>query len=323
MTQGFKKSTIEKILNNKISSWIDSITDSDVKLLAERDTIVTGGAIASLLMGDTPNDYDIYFKTYETALAISKYYVETFNAKEGKLRSLVKDYNPTVVEKVLKNIRGEEEKRILIQMKSAGIAAATEEKVAYEYFENKSEADATRFVENLTGVLKSSQEVVEELVAIKPKEYLPVFLSDNAISLSGKVQLVIRFFGEPSEIHKNYDYVHTTCFYTQCDRKVTLNVEALESIMSKSLVYNGSLYPIASVFRMRKFLSRGWRITAGQQLKMIWQISELDLSNREVLNDQLLGVDQAYMHQLIAALKNATGKVDATYVAKIIDDIFE
>ena len=58
-------------------------------------------------------------------------------------------------------------------------------------------------------------------------------------------------------------------------------------------------------------------------LKIMWQVSQLDLKNPKVLREQLLGVDQAYMHQLISAIENATERVDATYLAKIIDEIFE
>jgi aryl carrier-like protein len=58
-------------------------------------------------------------------------------------------------------------------------------------------------------------------------------------------------------------------------------------------------------------------------LKILWQISEIDLNDRDVLQEQLLGVDSTYMLHLIAELRDVQGKVDATYLAKLIDDIFE
>jgi len=87
--------------------------------------------------------------------------------------------------------------------------------------------------------------------------------------------------------------------------------------------YEGSLYPIASMFRMKKFLNRGWRINAGQMLKIMWQISELDLTDRETLYEQLQGVDFAYMYQLSEALASVdVEKINSTYVAAVIDRIF-
>lgn len=75
---------------------------------------------------------------------------------------------------------------------------------------------------------------------------------------------MVRFHGDPAEIHENYDFVHCTNYWTSWERRVTLNQQALECIMTKELRYIGSKYPVASVFRVRKFIERGWTIGAGQ-----------------------------------------------------------
>jgi len=146
------------------------------------------------------------------------------------------------------NIRGEEEERVINYITSAGIAS--------------------------------------ELVPTD-KEYRPVFISKNAITLSNKVQLVTRFYGEPDEIHNNYDFVHATCYWDHENQKLHIPAEAMEAMLSRTLIYRGSLYPIASIFRVKKFLERGWRISAGEQLKIMWQISELDLNVFEIMEEQL------------------------------------
>jgi len=104
---------------------------------------------------------------------------------------------------------------------------------------------------------------------------------------------------------------------------LSLPSDAMRSILSKTLVYNGSLYPIATLFRLRKFYERGWRISAGQLLKIAMQISEIDLKNPYVLKEQLLGVDLAYMREILSYIKEHPEKVDAAYVMKLIDKIFE
>ena len=113
------------------------------------------------------------------------------------------------------------------------------------------------------------------------------------------------------------------CYYDYAKDTLGLHPEALEAVLSKTLIYKGSLYPIASLFRIRKFYERGWRITAGQMLKIVWQLQDVNLKDPAVLREQLIGVDQAYMHQLLRALETTTDRVDATYVAKLIDKIFE
>lgn len=93
------------------------------------------------------------------------------------------------------------------------------------------------------------------------------------------------------------------------------------------LIYQGSKYPICSVIRTRKFIQRGWRINAGQYLKMCMQISELNLKDIKVLEDQLTGVDAAYFEQLIRATQkhmSETGStdIDQVYLVQLIDKIF-
>jgi hypothetical protein len=106
------------------------------------------------------------------------------------------------------------------------------------------------------------------------------------------------------------------------------NKEALESILTKRLKYQGSLYPLTSIVRVRKFLKRNWNIGAGELLKIMFQISELDLKDPDVLEEQLTGVDVAYFSQLIDALRLHSEKhVDFTltsqYLNTLIDRMFE
>jgi len=157
-------------------------------------------------------------------------------------------------------------------------------------------------------------------------KYSPIYLSENAITLKDKVQLITRFYGDPEEIHKNYDFIHCTNYWTRATGLVT-NVKALESILTKELHYVGSLYPLCSIIRTRKFIGRGWRIHAGQYLKMCFQLNELDLTDIEVLRDQLTGVDSAYFHHLITALESKKSfdeefQITSDYVSEIVDRIF-
>jgi hypothetical protein len=127
------------------------------------------------------------------------------------------------------------------------------------------------------------------------------------------------------EIHKNFDYLHATCHFDFSQQILALPSKALESILAKNLVYSGSLYPLASLFRVRKFLQRGWRISAGQMLLIAHQIALIDFEDTEVLAEQLIGVDASYMQALIIALKNrpAGQRIDHLYLTNLIDEIFE
>ena len=155
------------------------------------------------------------------------------------------------------------------------------------------------------------------------EKHEPIYFSSNAITLSGKIQIVCRFYGSPEEVHKNFDFVHCTCYWTSKERILVTPIEALRCILTKELKYVGSKYPICSIIRIRKFIARHWTINAGQLLKMVMQASELDLKNPAVLQDQLVGVDSAYFMQLIRVLEeNKVEKVTSAYISTIIDRIF-
>lgn len=157
--------------------------------------------------------------------------------------------------------------------------------------------------------------------------YTAIYMSSNAITLSDKIQLVCRFYGNPEEIHANYDYVHCTCYWKSWDDELVTSKEALVSILTKELRYVGSKYPLCSLIRMRKFIQRGWMINAGQILKMVMQLNALDLTDLKILEDQLVGVDSAYFAQVIQQLSDKQAElgspnIDHTYLMTIIDRIF-
>lgn len=321
---GMKASTIKLVLKQKIDDWLKTIDNESVRKIAFNNTIVSGGAIASMLAGEKVNDYDIYFKTKDAAEAVARYYVDKFNSSNGQLSTTaMRSCNPQVKIETRENVKGISEERVIIYMKSAGVAS--EGQSEYRYFESESETSADEFMDSLNANPLETAEDLAEITKDKKTKYRPVFFSENAITLSDKIQLVVRFFGSPTEIHENYDYAHAMCYYEHKTSDLQLHPEALEAILSKTLIYKGSLYPVASIFRVRKFLQRGWRITAGQLLKIMVQISSIDLTDPKVLREQLIGVDQAYMHQLLRALetKDASQRIDQTYLAKLVDEIFE
>ena len=304
---------IEKILNKKHDDFVASIDDPAIRKLVNENSIITGGAIASMLLTETVNDYDYYFTTYETACAVADYYCRRFT-----------DSNPQVsIAPVVFKDPGANPPRVKIVVKSAGVCSEAGDK-GYQYFESLPDEVGQEYFEK---VVAAADEVAAQPVDEAKPPYRPVFMSGNAITLSNKVQLVLRFWGDAAEIHRNYDYVHCTNYWTSKDRKLVLNPRALESLLAKTLYYQGSLYPICSVIRMRKFLKQGWYINAGQILKMLFQISELNLKDIKVLEDQLTGVDSAYFSQLITYCQKRMNedkefKITAPYLVTVIDKIF-
>lgn len=322
-----KKKTINAVVCKKFDEFTASISDETVRELVKKNSIITGGSITSMLLKEDVNDFDIYFANKETVLAATKYYVGLFNKSSGSSDAVVLDgSNEEQMNSYLSgggtglNMTSD---RVKIIISSRGVAGEqpdeTDEAINFQnHVQPIADADDVLFEEEITSLPE------------KPK-YRPVFLSANAITLSDKIQIVIRFYGEPAAIHENYDYVHCTNYWYSKDRGLVLNQPALESILSKELVYIGSKYPLCSIIRTRKFLKRGWTINAGQYLKMCFQVSKIDLTDIAVLEDQLIGVDVAYFAQLIEAVKTHVDKkkkegqdfkLEYGYLATIIDKMF-
>lgn len=312
---GMKSKTIASVISRKVEHWLKHVDDHQLRDRMRDDIIITGGCITSMLLGDKPNDFDVYFRTYETTLAVAKYYALGF---AEKMKSRVK---PIAVQ-VMETDDNEGRKRVKIKVFSAGAVgenSGQSDAPAYDFYEMSDDRGegaqemVDHLAENLNG--KSEKEGDD-----KPA-YRPVFISTNAISLANDVQVVLRFWGEPDEIHRNYDFVHCTNYWTR-ERGLRLNDKALAATLAMDLQYTGSKYPVCSLFRVRKFLDRGWRITAGQMLKMCWQVSALDLTRVDVLEDQLTGVDVAYFQEIVSKLKERdTEKVDETYLFQLINQM--
>jgi len=334
--------TMKQVLGKKVKAWLGSITDPEVVKAIEEDLVITGGCFPSMIQNEEPRDFDCYFRTRETTLLVAEYYIGLWNDEHPKysnklgcgIRAMVLDgANPS---KELMNfyhcktqidlglcssrmVSCYSKDTVRLILPSDGIAGDPKEVRADE--ELGTEADPIHNVKEIDEVEAGKIEEREK------KDYFPVFISTNAVTLSRGIQIVTRFFGEPDKIHETYDFVHTKAYWCAREKRIVIPRDVYECVVNKALIYTGSLYPVCSVFRLRKFISRGWRINAGQILKMAMQISELDLSDIDVLEDQLVGVDSVYFMQLINQFaKKQTDdpnwKLTTGYVMSVIDKIF-
>lgn len=278
------RKAIKSILAKTHRNFVESIKDDVVKELINKNSIITGGAIVSLLTGEEVNDYDYYFTNKETCLAVANYYANQFNSTHKGKNQV--------------DVREDEFGRITCFISSTGEVGEDE------------------------GVKNSTPDESNE-----EDSYKAIYFTSNAITLKGKIQLVIRFYGDPAEIHENYDFVHCTNYWLSSDSDLHLNIGALEAILAKELLYQGSKYPLCSIIRTRKFIQRGWSINAGQYVKMAMQLNDLDLKNIEVLKEQLTGVDSSYFDMFISEIQRRQDddpefELNAMVVSELIDKIF-
>lgn len=284
--------TIRKNIENKMEDWLSSITDEKLRQKVKNNLLVSGGSITSMFLNEEVNDYDIYIKDMDILVSLVKYYI-----------------NPLYTNKIT-ILDGREKERALKIYNGIG---------TFHYaLENLKKEQVKLFFTEKDGGLRIDENHDNKDTV----NYLPTFFSPNAISLSKNIQIVTRFHGDNEQIHKTFDFIHATNYFTFKEGLVT-NKEALGSILTKQLKYQGSLYPLTSIIRMKKFIKRGWKINAGEILKILFQISELDLSDIKILEEQLIGIDVAYFSKLIDILRNNNiEKVTSHYLDTLIDKVF-
>ena len=191
------KRVIKGILSRKHKELCASIKDEEVRKLVMKNSIVTGGVIVSMLINEEVNDFDYYFTDFKTVEAVAKYYVNEFNR-------LHPDKSNGKTTKAYLKIEGD---RVKIEIKSAGIIGENTDESQYEYFEGRPIEEGEEYVSQAIGeTLTEADEIDGSILEDEKKEkYRPVFLTDNAITLSDKIQIVIRFHGDADKIHENYD----------------------------------------------------------------------------------------------------------------------
>jgi hypothetical protein len=138
-----------------------------------------------------------------------------------------------------------------------------------------------------------------------------VFISDNALTmeikgLDAKVQCIFRFIGQPTDVLQSFDFAHCRFFYDPAIDEIKGSVVGLSALATKQLVYEGSLFPLTSLLRVKKFVKRGWTLDPLQQLLILQNAIKFDWSDREVVLDQLKGVDTNSFQPLLRKLEAET-----------------
>lgn len=303
-----KIKTINKVIRSKMFEWLGTIDDKKLREDVKDNLLVSGGSITSMLLKEQINDFDVYIQDMDVLLRLANYYCEG-KVLDGRKKMYY-----------LRN-----------HIQECGIMISSEDLSDEEFLEEISSVQTERVVRYRN--LKSDQVKLDiqsqglryDIDEDSKDKYIPVFLSQNAISLSNDLQIVLRFSGDAEQIHSTFDFIHATNYYTMKDGLVT-NVQALESTITKELLYQGSKYPLTSIIRMKKFLLRGWSINAGMMLKAMFQISLLDLTDPDVLEEQLIGVDIAYFSELIKKIRERSAdnnnEITSDWINDQIDLVF-
>jgi hypothetical protein len=157
-----------------------------------------------------------------------------------------------------------------------------------------------------------------------PENDLGVTWYSRAAITIGKCQFIIKYIGQPKQVVSAFDFQHCMGYFVPNTNELGLDLPTVDSIHQRELRYTGSNYPVSAMFRLRKYIKRGYSVTAGEMLKISYQISQLDLTDLNVLVDQLVGVDVSYFAYFVVLLKDATKEElqSFDYISNHIDMAF-
>ena len=54
--------TIQKVIVKKMNEWLETISDKNLRQRVKDNLLVSGGSIASMLLGQKVNDFDVYLQ---------------------------------------------------------------------------------------------------------------------------------------------------------------------------------------------------------------------------------------------------------------------
>lgn len=134
------------------------------------------------------------------------------------------------------------------------------------------------------------------------------------------VQLITKFHGDPHKVFQNFDFTITHgayCFYNQ---HFVLGERFLQDLACKRLVYAGaSRYPICAMYRIKKYLDRGYNVSGATIMHIALSIVQLNIRNYADLKEQLMGIDTVYL-QGVLDKHNPENPVD---YGEFIEDVFK
>lgn len=107
------------------------------------------------------------------------------------------------------------------------------------------------------------------------------------------------------------------------EQKFVLYENFLQDVCQRKLVFNvKSAYPVCALYRVSKYINKGYKISGGEAIKLALSIHNLEMNNYKDLKEQLLGIDTVDFIDITESLIENKGK-DAPIDFKETMDLIE
>ena len=126
--------------------------------------------------------------------------------------------------------------------------------------------------ENIENILNEFDCLVDVTPRAK-KMFKVKLITDNSINLSDKIQIIIGFYGDASEVINKFDFKHLKSYYVIKDNELIIDPDVYQLLFEKELIYTGSSYPLSSFLRLRKYIKKGWNVSNPEMIKIALDVA--------------------------------------------------
>lgn len=101
------------------------------------------------------------------------------------------------------------------------------------------------------------------------KNFYLTLITENSINFSSKIQIITKWYGKYQDVVELFDFEHLKAVYSIKDERMYIPMGIYPLLLNKELVYTGSMFPLSSLLRLRKFLKRGWTISTKDMIRIV------------------------------------------------------
>ena len=137
-------------------------------------------------------------------------------------------------------------------------------------------------------------------------------ITPHAITLVGNVQIIHAWSGSPDDVLNRFDFNHLRAWVhlsstLALEQTYYMDKTVLEDILVNRARYIHSDYPLSSLFRMKKLISRDWHVGAGDMIALAVDLAKVDFTSINVLKKQMVGIDLETLMDIVRAITNKHG----------------
>lgn len=138
-----------------------------------------------------------------------------------------------------------------------------------------------------------------------------VINTDSALSViigGHRVQLVKVITRTPAEVINSFDFTICQAAF-DLDDGFIFGADFFQHLAQRRLVFNiNAEFPICSLYRVRKFIKRGFHFSGIEAIKLGLRIQALEIETYADLRKQLMGIDTLFLKDLTDSLKGQDEK---------------